>query len=126
MSTTKKIVRLVACAIGCAALLAVVGGSTALGVAQPGYLRLVRSIKMEPLGLPHPAGLAYLPGPNQFVVLPAAPAPDALLLTALAEPAGTLALSAPDPLNVAFDPHGARLLSLDAAGALRAQAAKPD
>jgi uncharacterized protein YjiK len=126
MPTKKQITRLVASVLACVALLVSFGGPAALGVAQPGYLRLVRSIKMENVGIPHPTGLAYLPAANVFVVLPDGGANDAALLTLLAEPAGTVRLATADPLNVAFDLSGSRLLMLDAAGALAAVPTRPD
>ena len=76
------------------------------------YWRQVRAIDTAELGVAHPAGLAFSPVANAFLVLEAQRAgqpgdlgSNIVMITLIEDPAGSVnvATAIADPLNVAFD-----------------------
>ena len=85
--------------------------------AEPAYLDPVRAIELADYGISDPAGLAFSPAGNAFLVLEARNTPPAtiVLITLTEEPAGAISFGTgiPDPLNMAFDAKASRLLAVD-------------
>jgi DNA-binding beta-propeller fold protein YncE len=101
-------------------LLLAMARSTALSQTPEGAWWQVRSIYTADFGVSHPAGLAFLPDANVFVLQPervGGTLAELVMITMYEEPAGTLNLSEPitDPLNVAFDSQANRLVVYDPA-----------
>ncbi|MBK9711673.1 MAG: DNRLRE domain-containing protein [Kouleothrix sp.] len=104
---------------GLASLLNAQRSSAAIGQPLPGYVRRVRVIKTERLGVAHPAGLAFAPDANAFLLLPAATDAAANRLVQfgqLADARGTVDLGpiAADRTNLTFDGFRGRLMLYDA------------
>jgi hypothetical protein len=109
--------------VGLISLSILAGTGTALPQGNAAYLRKVRTFHLD-FANPSPAGLAFSPGANVFLVLKARqtaqPAPDTsdlMMITPLEEQAGSVNVAAAiaDSINVAFDSKANRLLLLDAA-----------
>src|SRR6266545_2717870 len=69
--------------------------------AAPGFVRLVRNIETERLGIPNPVGLAFSPKANTFQVAsgneslqPIPPDTNLFLLTLMGTPAGMVRIAA--------------------------------
>src|SRR5574341_21247 len=78
----------------------------------------VRAIKTRDFGVPNPGGFAFSPVANSFLLFPLAPvvpSTSITLLTLYKNPAGSVNVAAAlrDPLNVALDSRGNRLVALD-------------
>jgi len=116
-------------------LIAFAASSVSRAQEAPPYLRLVRAIETGGLGVPNPAGLAFSPRANTFLVVQARamqqPATDTtgiFMITHLEDFAGSVIVAAAvsDPLNLVFDGKANRLLILDVAhGRLSAIQATP-
>ena len=88
--------------------------------AQSVYVRLVRAIKTERLGVAHPVGLTFAPDTGAFLLLPdfGDAAPNRLVqFDQLADPRGTVDVAgvASDRANMSFDTRYSRLLLFDSA-----------
>ncbi|MBK9711675.1 MAG: DNRLRE domain-containing protein [Kouleothrix sp.] len=105
-------------AVGLMSLLQAGRSSAAAGQSQA-YVRRVRAIKTERLGVTHPAGLAFASDASTFLLLPAAADAAAgrlVVFSQLADPRGTVDLAgvATDRTNMAFDGSRSRLVLYDA------------
>jgi uncharacterized protein YjiK len=98
--------------------------STTLAQGNSVILRQVQVLDVDPAELHNPAGLAFSHRANAFQVIqartPGQPTPsvtDSIKLTPFARPDGSAQIAAiiQDPINVAFDDKGQRLLLLHAA-----------
>ena len=85
---------------------------------QSAYVRFVRAIATDRLGVRHPSGLAFAPAADAFLLADAGGAAELVQLSPLADRLGTLPLPSAlsDPLNMAFDGVGSRLVTFGAAG----------
>lgn len=93
------------------------GGTLAQG--EQGFVRVERTLDSGDMGLERPVGLAYAQGPDRLYVVeaPGETPVDVVAVTAQEERIESVrvAVSQMDPLNVAYDPVGERLLLLDSA-----------
>jgi uncharacterized protein YjiK len=105
--------------------------AAAPGAGEPAYVRLVRTIKTDPFGVPAPAGLAYWPDANAYLVVEspgsmphgagADPQPGGaaagVLVSPFREPIGSvrLPIRLARPLNMTWDGSADRLILLDSA-----------
>jgi hypothetical protein len=103
--------------IGLSVFVSAAPNLAALGRNQSAYVRLVRAIATDRFGVPHPSGLSFAPTANAFVLADAGRAAELIQLSPLADPLGAVLLPAAfaDPLNMAFDSAGSRLVTFDAA-----------
>ena len=92
--------------------------------AQSDYYRHVRTIETDRMGIPRPAGVAYSPATDTFLIVqprdPEQSQPgttNLFMLTQLEELAGSVSIAAtiPDSLNITYNGKANRLLLLNAA-----------
>jgi hypothetical protein len=124
--------RILALSIGVASSLLPAAPASAQN--QKASVREVRTIRAARRGFPTPAGIAHWPGTDAFLVLGANPTPGLVgsemnWITPFGDSRGfaRLARAISNPLNVAFDAKGGRLLILEARrGELTAIPVRPD
>jgi len=110
--------------VGTLMLVFVATSSVSPAQGHPAYVRLVRRIEIAEVDQPRPAGLAFLPETNVFLISQANDptramrgAETLILLTPYGELTDTVSLGASrvDPVNLVFDSQAQRLWFLDAA-----------
>ena len=108
--------------VGLSLLFSSATSSVTLAQDAPAYLRLVRAIETADFGVPNPAGLAFSPAANAFLLLdarsPAQPTANIVMITLVEDAAGSVSLedaTANPLLNMAFTNKSNRLLLFDAA-----------
>lgn len=112
----KKILKLPAGLSGLVILLILLVGAG--GIAQTPYLRTVRTMETAPLGMANPAGMAFSPLANGFLMVNASGNARIKTLTLVEEPGDSITIAAAieDPLNMGFDYQANSLLFFNPAG----------
>lgn len=122
--------------LGVLIIFALVGSSVLSAPDELAYVRKVRAIDPQKLGVTNPVGLAFSQKANALLLIegeqtkaPSLGRCEVVLISLLRDPMGSLSVATgiPDPLNVTFSPCADSLIVLDkAAGKLIKIGATPD